>query len=430
MDGNCGCARHLPGGVSRRDLLRSGAAAAGILALGPLGRFLPTASGTPLDQTRFVVLNLFGGNDTLNMFVPVNLQPYYDRRPGLALLPGETLSLATGPGATAAYRLHPAMPRLAALWAEGSVAAVNRVGYPDANLSHFTSMDIFSLGVRNGFGGLGVPESGWLARYADLYAATPMGAVAVGVGRPLDFAGGTSNPFLVNDLASFRLTLNQGSPAQVYRLEVAKQILAGFSGTGVSADARNALSQAHDLADQVQAALAAYTTSATFGSSYIGQRMRDVAVLVQAGFETRVFYAGTGGYDTHGGQGTASGYHAALLGQVDQAVGAFAQDMKDRGVWNKTVIAIITEFGRRNYVNGSAGTDHGHGFCELLVGGAVKGGTYGPGLVEADINAEYPSYAVDFRAIYKEVLGNHLGADPAPVFPEPLEIDTTLGLIA
>jgi len=93
------------------------------------------------------------------------------------------------------------------------------------------------------------------------------------------------------------------------------------------------------------------------------------------------------------------------------------------------VVAVITEFGRRNYVNGSSGTDHGHAYTMLLLGGAVQGGVKGPDLTNADLDLEYPSYAVDFRSIYKEVLDRHLAADPTPVLPEPLEIDQTVGVV-
>lgn len=428
MANDCGCGKHPLEGASRRDVLRWGAATAGIMALGPFRGLLPTASGAPQNLKRLVVVNLYGGNDSLNMFIPVKLQPYYDRRPGLAVPEASALALG-GSAATTQYRLHPSMPKIAALWAEGKVAAVNKVGYPTANLSHFTSQDIFSLGVRNGFGGLGIPQSGWVARFADANAATPMGAVALGVGRPLDFEGGATNPFLANDLASFRLTLTSSNAAQVHRLERAKSILGNWSGTGMAGEAKAALGLAHGLADQVQAALASYTSAVPYTTALISRRLKDVAVLVQGGFETRLFYTGYGGFDTHGGQGAGTGAHANLLGQLDDAVGSLAQDMKDMGVWDSTVIAVITEFGRRNYVNGSAGTDHGHAFTELLIGGPVRGGVYGPDLVDADINREYPLYSVDFRSIYKEVLQVHMGADPAPVFPEALQTETTLGVV-
>jgi uncharacterized protein (DUF1501 family) len=421
---SCGCGLH---GSTRRDLLRWSAAAAGIAALGPFRGFLPTASGAPRTLKRLIVVNLYGGNDTLNMFIPVTLQPYYSRRPGIAVPSASALPLI-GPAGNAKYRLHPSMAKIAALWSEGSVAAVQRVGYPNENLSHFTSQDIFSLGVRNAFAPLGIPASGWVARFADHYAPTPMGAVALGVGNPLDFTGGTTAPFLANDLPNFKL-ITTGSSPEIYRLAKAKSILSSWSGTGDRTEAKKSQQLAYDLADQIQAALTSFTPNATYTSDYISQRLREVAVLAQAGFETRLFYTGFGGFDTHGAQGAATGYQASLFSQVDNAIGSLAQDFKNMGLWNDTVITVITEFGRRNYENGSQGTDHGHAFCELVIGGAVKGGVYGHDLVEADINAEYPAYDVDFRSIYKEALQNHMGADPAPVFPEPLERTVNLGIV-
>ena len=431
----CGCGNHPLHGMSRRDVIRWGAAAAGITALGPWRGVLPTATAAPRNLKRLVVVNMFGGNDSLNMFIPVTLQPYFTRRTDLvnpantiAIPEGSALPLG-GSAATTRYRLHPSLPKIAALWAEGKVAAVNRVGYPQANLSHFSSMDIMSYGVRNGFSGLGIPTSGWAARFADAYAPTPLGAVALGVGRMLDFEGGTTSPFLANDLGQFNIAVNRNSSPQLYRLETARSVLGNWSGTGNSLEARKALSQAHDLVDQVQAALTSFSTTVTYSNAFLSRRLRDVAVLIQGGFETRLFYTGFGGFDTHGAQGSTAGAHATLMTQLDDAVGSLAQELKNMGIWDSTVVAVITEFGRRNYVNGSAGTDHGHAFTELLVGGAVRGGVYGPDLVDADLASEYPAYAVDFRSIYKEILQVHMGADPAPVFPEALPIDATLGVV-
>jgi uncharacterized protein (DUF1501 family) len=429
MSDPCGCGFH---GATRREVLRWGAAAAGITALGPFRGLLPTAHGSPIPVKRLIVLNMFGGNDTLNMFVPVGLSSYYARRPNIAIPSGSALSLA-GPAATNNYKLHPSMPKIASLWNEGSVAAVNRVGYPDENLSHFTSQDIFSLGVRNSFGPLGIPQSGWIARFADLYAPTPMGAVALGVGRPLDFQGGNTPPFLANDLPNFKF-VGGTSAAQLHRVQKAKTVLANFTGTANVGEAKKSQQLAYDLVDQIQASITGYSTYAagsgvTYSGGYISRRLREVATLIQGGFETRIFFTGFGGFDTHSAQGSSTGAMATLLQNLDDAVGSLAADLKVMGVWDDTVIAVITEFGRRSYENGSAGTDHGHAFCELLVGGAVKGGVYGPDLVNGDINAEYPSYAVDFRSIYMEALANHLGADPAPVFPEPLEKTVNLGIL-
>jgi uncharacterized protein (DUF1501 family) len=435
MDHCCGSSTTLPRNVSRRDLLRWSIAGAGLLALGPMGRFgpAPAFAGPKANTKRLVVLNAFGGNDTTNVVIPKSLSTYFSRRGALAVPNSDSLDLNSGPGATNKYRLHPAMPKLAALYKQGDAALVQRVGYPDENLSHFESQEIFSRGVRDPYSGA-LPNNGWIARFADGFAPTSLGAVSIGVGRPLDFVGGSTSPFLVNDLTSFRLFADSGNDRSItssylHRLEKAKQLVANHAPTTATRDAKLAMQQAHDLADQVQTALGNYTSTVQWQNTSMSRRMKDVAVLIEGGFETQVFYTGRGGFDTHGNQGASTGTHANLLTEFDDAIGDFAQDMKDRGVWNDVVMVLLTEFGRRNFVNGSDGFDHGHAFCEIVIGGKVKGGIYGPDLTDDDMNARYLSYAVDFRSIYKEIVKKHLGADDALVFPEALQIDTSLGFL-
>jgi uncharacterized protein (DUF1501 family) len=427
---------HLPRSVTRRDILRYSAAAGGLIALGPMSKYLPAASGAPVTKKRFVIVNCYGGNDTLNMFVPVTLSSYAARRGALAMTSAQCLSLASGAGATTAYKLHPSMPKIAAMWNNGEVAAVNRVGYPTADLSHFVSQDIYSLGVRGSFGSLGIPNSGWIARFCDHYAPTPLGAVAVGVGRPLDLVGGQTAPLPVSTLSQFKIqgagtSGNSYTPAHYHRLNTAKKLIDGFSGTGRTQEQKDALADAHQLTDQVQTALTNYASTVTYNNESFSNRMKDIATLIQGGFDTSIFFTGLSGFDTHSGQGTTSGAQPTLFAAIDNALDSFAKDLKNMGVWNDTVIAVITEFGRRNYVNGSSGTDHGHAYTMLLLGGGIHGGVYGPLLTDADLNppVEYLSYAVDFRSIYKEILGTHLGVNATPVFPETQVLNATLGVV-
>ena len=99
--------------------------------------------------------------------------------------------------------------------------------------------------------------------------------------------------------------------------------------------------------------------------------------------------------------------------------------MTAMGVWGDIAIIVISEFGRRNYENGSAGTDHGHGNCQLVVGANVNGGMYGPDLTNADLDLEYLDYAVDFRDVYRNLIQDHLGFDPTPIFTESQPISAT-----
>ncbi len=422
--------RHLPRGTTRRDVLRLTLGSLGLTALGPLAlRRLPVAAGAPQSQTRLIVFNLVGGCDALNTVVPLTVPEYYARRPNVAIPAGQELSLNAGPNATTAYGLHPALDQIQALWNEGSAALIRKVGYPQENLSHFTSMDVYSYGVRGDFLPLGIPVSGWIARYADQHAPTPMGAVAVGVGRPVDVTGGSTNPVAVTSLAGFQFQADPGNAAdQQHRLALIQSVLSGFAGAGLSSEAKAALETGHQLAAQIQAAVAGYTTAVAWPATPIGQFLRDVSTLIEGGFETRVFYTGYGGFDLHGGMGGPTGAHATLLQRLDDAVGALAQDLKNRGQWNDTRIVVITEFGRRNYENASLGLDHGHAATFLELGGGLSGGLHGPAISSADVQAEYLPYAVDFRDVYRDVITNHLGGSAAAVFPESQPISTSLGI--
>lgn len=424
--------------ATRRDILRTTMAATGLLALGSLDRrLLGTASGAVATQSTLTVINMLGGNDGLSTVIPIGVQGYYARRPTIAIPAGQELSLSGGPGSTA-YGLHPKLPKIRDLWNEGRVAIVNLVGYPDPNLSHFESEDIWSFGLRNGFGGPGVPPSGWIARYADQYATTSLGAVSLGVGRRRDFTGGSTNPLLVGRLSDFRFA-SDGSYANnhLHRLETVRNVLGTQPTTGMSGEAKRALDAAHQLVDQVQGALTTYSSTVVYPSSSLGRSLQDVARLVQAGFPTRIFYTGYGGFDTHSEQNAfdaatnqVTGSHANLMQRLDDAVGAFAADAKAMSAWSRSALVVISEFGRRNFENGSNGTDHGHGACVLVIGGSIRGGIYGPAVTEAMIQEDQLEHQVDFRDIYRELLTDHLGAGSlATVFPEAQEISTNLGLV-
>jgi len=431
----CQRKRHLPKSVTRRDILRYTLAGAGIAALGPLGRGLvPTASGAPLGSHRRIVsLFCYGGYDGLNLLVPVTNGAYYSRRPTIAVQPGNALDIGD-----ADYKLHPSMVRMAALFNAGEGAAFRKVGYPDENLSHFISQDVHSWGVRDDFGPLGISQSGWIARYADNYAPTPMGCASLGLGRPLEFEGGASNPFLASSLQSFNFSRNSISLADhQHRLAALGDMLQGFSGDTLSTEAKVALDQGIQLTDQIQTAVGAYldpTTGSAFKDLYPtsspGRYMRDAAMLIQGGFETEIFMTGFSGWDTHGNQGAETGAQATLLTRMDDAIGTFADECKAMGVWNDMLVIISSEFGRRNFENGSNGTDHGHGNSFFAFGGGVNAGIYGPLVSEADVaNNNWLAYGLDYRDIFKEAIANHMGESSAPVFPEPQDINTTLNYV-
>jgi uncharacterized protein (DUF1501 family) len=74
----------------------------------------------------------------------------------------------------------------------------------------------------------------------------------------------------------------------------------------------------------------------------------------------------------------------------------------------------MSEFGRTARQNGNGGTDHGHASTMFVIGGQVQGhkvhGRW-PGLEPEQLNEGRDlALTTDFRSVFSEVVGKHLGA--------------------
>ena len=96
---------------------------------------------------------------------------------------------------------------------------------------------------------------------------------------------------------------------------------------------------------------------------------RRVGKLMRERFD--IGFIDIGGWDTHVGEGGATGDLAGRLAALGQGLAAVAQDMGP--AWRNTVVVVISEFGRTFRENGNRGTDHGHGTVYWVLGGGVKG---------------------------------------------------------
>src|SRR5690606_25819593 len=109
-----------------------------------------------------------------------------------------------------------------------------------------------------------------------------------------------------------------------------------------------------------------------------------------------------GGWDTHVGQGGATGSLANKLSQLGRALVSYKKALGS--AWRDTTVVVISEFGRTFRENGNKGTDHGHGTVYWVLGGTVQGGRIAGRQVEVrrDTLFQDRDYPVlnDYRALF------------------------------
>lgn len=372
-------------------------------------------------ETILVVLQLTGGNDGLNTVIPYTHPEYYKLRPTIGIKRNEVLKLTDSLG------LHPAMEALAKLHEDSALCVVQGVGYPNPSQSHFRSMDIWHAAST-----AETLSEGWIGKALKQKAlATFHLASGANETSPLALAGAPARVPSLTSLADFQLKMAAASGSDQ---AAQRQVMASATQPRLASPAENRLLDfvsrtafnTYASSERLQQLGKTYTPKVPYPASSLATRLKLAAQLIEAGVGARIFYLSLDGFDTHAGQGGASGLHANLLRQLSEAVSAFYRDLAARGHAERVCLMTFSEFGRRGAENGSHGTDHGSGAPLLLVGGRVRPGIVGdhPDLTHLD-RGNLP-FRTDFRQVYAAILQDWLGLDaativgkdfsPAPIF--------------
>ena len=139
-----------------------------------------------------------------------------------------------------------------------------------------------------------------------------------------------------------------------------------------------------------------------YGRHEPGQRMLAARRLVEAG--VRFVSMTYGGWDHH--VSIVAGVRAQLP-PFDQAFAALVSDLDERGLLDKTLVLVSTEFGRTPKVNGTAGRDHWPKvFTVVMAGGGLKvGQVVGRTNPLAEYVTDSPVSPQDLAATIYTVLG-------------------------
>jgi uncharacterized protein (DUF1501 family) len=427
--------------INRRQFLKGASASAFLTGTNLLGLATRRAYAATANGRAVVMINLSGGNDYLNMVIPLSdvagfpqRTRYEQGRPDLAVPTSLLGATQIGNDAVLNHQiaLHPQMTGLATLYQEGKLAVVNGVGYPNHSLSHFEAEAAWWAGNPSPQG------TGWLGRFLD--ANLPLD-----VTHALSFNGDVNPTFSaisadalgVREIARFDLPddregefrdLENRRPAWANIFTDDRdpaELLGKIARAGGNLIDKSALFDTIDVEE--------WGSRNANGESDLAFQMQQVASalrhdLLNVGSPTQqtglsFFHAQIGGFDTHSQQGRddPNAWHPSLMRWISQAMTNFQRDLEDLGLADKVVTLVYSEFGRRidqNDSGNSAGTDHGTANAMFVMGddAVLNGGMYGqmPDISNPDEHDNMQIH-VDFRNVYASVIAEWLGADPVPL---------------
>ncbi len=400
-----------------------------------------------------VILQLHGGNDGMNMVIPVEAyDEYYSRRANIAIPAKNSvrkmIALDSTLKSDAQVGLHPDMIAMKDLYDRGRMTIVQGVSYKNNNGSHFRGRDISFMGGSFD----DYYSSGWVGRYLQQEFAPkiyPNDFPNAEMKDPLAIEMGSDVSLIFHQEGNIPTSISLNDPVGFAKLV---EELEGFTDEGVdprgkppvalndspygkelnwilgledkSEDYANRLYEVYKNSPESSVTYPEkYPFNAPSGSLRNGltPQLKLIARLLDGGgaglgVKTKVFLVKIGGFDTHAEQvesyDPTMGVHAALMYHISSAMKAFQDDLKARGLEDKVLSVTTSEFGRRIHSNGSYGTDHGTGGPMFIFGTGANPGVVGkvPDLSMGNVEMQY-----DYRQVYANILKDWMLVDETKI---------------
>jgi uncharacterized protein (DUF1501 family) len=364
-----------------------------------------------------VVIQLNGGNDGLNMVIPLDRYTELNAARASVMIPAASVLPLTG---TTTTGLHPSMTGLRDLYNSGKVNFVQGVSYPNPNFSHFQAQDIWFSGANV----IPTPDTGWLGRQLNTsYPGYPVGYPNTTNPDPLAIQIGGALPLSLQG-PSISMGYNAPNPAALVNVANGTTSPAPNNDYGTELTfLRLMKDQSNAYASRITASynaqLTLSTMYATSGNS-LSDQLKVVARLIGGGLKTPVYVVNhPDSFDTHADQvvagNTLTGNHASSLAKLSVAISAFQDDITRMGKADRVTGMTFSEFGRRVISNASSGTDHGSGAPVIFFGAGITGGVTGtsPFIPAVSNGGTQVPLQHDFRQLYATVMQKWLCMTPA-----------------
>jgi uncharacterized protein (DUF1501 family) len=344
-----------------------------------------------LGEQCIVFVQLNGGNDGLNTFIPFEDALYYNLRPKISLSKNEVLNSVKG------MAFHPALKGFAMMQQSGDLSVIQNVGYPNPVRSHFRSQEIWQTAPTN----QEYLSDGWLGRYLDLQCKEhqPTAGINLDSIDNLALKGEEPNSITVKDPNRFKTKSKAENDSQLsnnpqldFVRKVANSVVEG--------------------SDDIQKALAKSTApEVVYPKTGLAKNLEWISKLIKGNLNSKVYYTSLGGFDTHDNQ---LGIHKNKLTELNDAVYSFYEDLKKSQQLQNVTIVVFSEFGRRVKDNGR-GTDHGTAAPMFIIGGNNRGKIIGGNPNLSDLDNGDLKHQIDFRSVYASLLQNKLDFDASKI---------------
>jgi len=373
--------------MNRRNFLTlTGTFTGGALLLPDFLHAFGSQPNLVMGEPCLVFIQLNGGNDGLNTFVPYDNPLYYQLRSKIALSKDSVISKNNG------MALHPALKNFAEIQQKGDLTILQNVGYPNPNRSHFRSQEIWqTASASNQY-----LSEGWLGRYLDLQCKEhqPTAGMNLDSIDNLALKGKEPNFITVKDPNRFKIRTDKDDTVKLSdnpQLDFVRKI--ANSVTEGSAE--------------IQQALTKSTAEMSYPKTNLGKNLEWIARLIKGNLNSKVYYTSQNGYDTHDNQ---LAIHQRNLEELNDAVYSFYKDLKQANLLQNVTIVVFSEFGRRVKDNGN-GTDHGTAAPLFVIGGNNRGKVLGSNPDLSDLDEGDLKYQIDFRSVYASLLNHKLEFD-------------------
>ena len=373
--------------MNRRNFLTlTGTFTGGTLLLPDFLHAFGSQSNLVIGEQCLVFIQLNGGNDGLNTFIPYDNPLYYDLRTKIALSKNDVVSKNKG------MAFYPALKDFATMQQNGDLTIIQNVGYPEPNRSHFRSQEIWQTASDSSQ----YVSNGWLGRYLDLQCKEhqPTAGVNFDSIDNLSLKGNEPNSITVKDPNRFKM-----KPASDDGAKLSNNPQLDF--------VRKIANSVSEGSDDIQKALAKSTSEINYPKTGLGKNLEWIARLIKGNLNSKIYYTSQSGYDTHDNQ---INIHQRNLTELNDAIYSFYTELKKAQLLQNVTLVVFSEFGRRVKDNGN-GTDHGTAAPMFIIGGNNKGKIIGNNPNLADLDNGDLKYEIDFRSVYASLLQSKLDFD-------------------